>query len=169
MHVMHSDVDVKLIRWPAEQSLREQLQTMGIPRILVIEGGCNPPTCRDAKEDWVRAPVSRADLEARMATLRTRTRVDRVPEVDPIGVVRYSVKSTAVSPTEADLLACLCRRFGEVVSRDELADCLPERPGRSRRNALDLHIMRVRRRISPIGLVIRTVWGQGYLLEPLQA
>ena len=168
MRLMHNDVDVKLVRWPAEQQLRERLQLMGIPRILVIEGGCNPPTCRDTKEDWVRAPVSRADLEARMATLRTRTRVDRVPEVDPIGVVRFLSKSTAVSPTEADLLECLSRRFGEVVSRDDLAECLPERNG-SRRNALDLHIMRMRRRIRPLGLVIRTVWGQGYLLEPLQA
>ena len=33
------------------------------------------------------------------------------------------------------------------------------------RNALDLHIKRLRRRIQPLGLSIRTAWGRGYILE----
>lgn len=157
--------DVKLVRWPAERSRRERFRALGIPTLLVLEGGCEPPVCPNSIEDWVRAPVSRADVEARLSTLRARAWATRVPEVDPVGVIRYDGRSTSVSPTEADLLACLVRRFGDVVNREELIDCLPERGPGCRRNALDLHIMRVRRRLRPLRLMIRTVWGHGYLLE----
>ncbi|HEX2272971.1 MAG TPA: helix-turn-helix domain-containing protein, partial [Acidimicrobiales bacterium] len=34
------------------------------------------------------------------------------------------------------------------------------------RNALDVHILRLRRRLRPLGLAIRTVRSRGYLLEP---
>lgn len=162
---VHDETDVKLVRWPAEEGRRERYRALGIPRLLVVEGGCHPPVCSDGKEDWIRAPVSRTDLEARMATLRAKAWVDRVPEIDPVGVLRHGGRSCAISPTEVDLLERLIRSFGEVVSRQDLLRCLPERPTLSRRNALDLHIMRVRRRIKPLNLAIRTVWGQGYLLE----
>lgn len=159
------DTDVKLVRWPADERMREHFKNQGIPVLLVVEAGCHPPICADAREDWIRAPVSRADLEARMATLRAKAWAGRLPEIDPVGVIRYNGRSCAVSPTEADLLQCLVRDFGEVVARSTLLDCLPERPARCQRNALDLHIMRIRRRIGVMGLAIRTVWGQGYLLE----
>lgn len=160
-----SETDVKLVRWPADEHRREHYKKLGIPVLLVVEAGCQPPICADAREDWIRAPVSRADLDARMATLRAKAWAGRLPEIDPVGVIRYNGRSCAVSPTEADLLHCLVRDFGEVVPRSRLLECLPERPARCQRNALDLHIMRIRRRIGAIGLVIRTVWGQGYLLE----
>jgi DNA-binding response OmpR family regulator len=52
-----------------------------------------------------------------------------------------------------------------VVTRDELCAGLGTEERRSTRNSLDLQIMRLRRRIEPIELAIRTVWGQGYVLE----
>lgn len=163
--MISSECDVKLVRWPAERERRERYRVLGIPTLLVVEGGCEPPQCTHSIEDWVRAPVSRADVKARVSALQARAWATRVPEVDPIGVVRYDGRSTSVSPTEADLLACLARQFGEVVGRDDLVECLPERSAGCRRNALDLHIMRIRRRLRPLNLIIRTVWGHGYLLE----
>lgn len=127
--------------------------------------GSQPPLCTGEIEDWVRAPVSRADVEARKASLRLKALATAVPEVDPIGVIRFDNRSTGVSPTEVDILACMVRRFGEVISREVLIDCLPEGRAGCRRNALDLHIMRLRRRLRPVRLTIRTVWGHGYLLE----
>ena len=38
------------------------------------------------------------------------------------------------------------------------------RPGR---NALDVHVLRLRRRIAPLALSIKTVRSRGYLLEAL--
>lgn len=138
---------------------------MGILRLLVVEGGVPAPICADVREDWVRAPVSDDDLRARVATLKAKADAHRLPHVDPNGVLRFAGRSITVSRTETDLLECLVRQFGVLVTRDMLRECLPDRPGGASRNALDLHIMRVRRRIRSLGLVIRTVWGRGYLLE----
>jgi DNA-binding response OmpR family regulator len=33
------------------------------------------------------------------------------------------------------------------------------------RNALDVHVLRLRRRIAPVGLEIRTVRSRGYLMQ----
>jgi DNA-binding response OmpR family regulator len=50
------------------------------------------------------------------------------------------------------------------VSRDALARAgWPD--GAPGRNALDVHVLRLRRRLVPVGLVIRTVRSRGYLLE----
>ena len=160
--------EVKLVRWPAESARRDRYRAMGILRLLVVEGGVPAPICSDVREDWVRAPVTDDDLRARVATLRAKAEAHRLPHVDPNGVLRFAGRSITVSRTETDLLECLVRQFGVLVTREMLRDCLPDRPGGASRNALDLHIMRVRRRIRPLGLVIRTVWGRGYLLEGIE-
>jgi DNA-binding response OmpR family regulator len=55
-------------------------------------------------------------------------------------------------------------RLGTVVRREELASAgWPE--GAPGRNALDVHVLRIRRRVAPLGLAIRTVRSRGYLLE----
>lgn len=70
----------------------------------------------------------------------------------------------SVPPLEARLLSTLLDRFGAVVSRDNLSRSgWPT--GAPGRNALDVHMLRLRRRISPLGLAIRTVRSRGYLLE----
>jgi DNA-binding winged helix-turn-helix (wHTH) protein len=157
--------EVKLVRWPAESARRDRYRALGVLRLLVVEGGVQAPVSSDVREDWVRAPVSDEDLKARVASLRAKAEAHRLPYVDPNGVLRYSGRSITVSRTETDLLECLVRQFGILVPRETLRECLPDRPGGASRNALDLHIMRVRRRIRPIGLIVRTVWGRGYLLE----
>ena len=61
-------------------------------------------------------------------------------------------------------MTALVQRFGAVVQRDDLAAAgWPE--GLPGRNALDVHVLRLRRRIAPVGLVIRTIRARGYLLE----
>jgi hypothetical protein len=160
--------EVKLVRWPAESARRAQYRAQGVLRLLVVEGGAPAPVCDDVREDWVRAPVSEADLRARVAMLRAKAETQRLPQVDPYGILRFGDRSVSVSPTETDLLECLIRGFGSLVPRKMLLDCLPDRPdGGTSRNALDLHIMRLRRRIRPVRLAIRTVRGRGYLLEAM--
>lgn len=157
--------DVKLVRWPAQADLRNHYLAAGVPCLLVVEGGASPPICVDAKEDWVRAPISRHDLHARMNGLRARADLHRVPRLDESRLLHFRGKSTPISATQTDLLRLFVSRFGEVVSRAALCARLHTDERRSTRNSLDLQIMRLRRRIEPIGLVIRTVWGYGYVLE----
>lgn len=61
-------------------------------------------------------------------------------------------------------MSALIARYGAVVSRDQLARVgWPQ--GAPGRNALDVHVLRLRRRIGEMGLAIKTVRSRGYLLE----
>jgi len=80
-------------------------------------------------------------------------------------VLRFDGAWVSLPPVEARVTGALLQRFGGVVSRDSLARAgWPE--GAPGRNALDVHVLRLRRRISPLTLAIRTVRSRGYLLEP---
>ncbi|GAA2657975.1 helix-turn-helix domain-containing protein [Streptomyces lunalinharesii] len=161
--------DVRLIRWPAESFKRRRCAAEGGLRLLIVDGGAPPPLCADVREDWVRVPVSREDLDARVAALRARSYAYTVPRIDPSGALRFGERVVAVSPVETALLGLLTTAFRSLVPREELLDCLAEHRARNTRNALDLHITRLRRRIRPVGLAMQTVRGHGYILAPAQA
>ena len=73
----------------------------------------------------------------------------------------------SLSPVEQALTRALLERFGAVVTRDDLAArAWPD--GAPTRNALDVHVRRLRRRLAPLGLEIRTVRSRGYLLQELR-
>lgn len=137
---------------------------MGVPRLLVVEGQAPAPICTDICEDWVRAPITDADLRVRVAALRARSETYRLPQIDPCGVLRFAERFVAIPPSDACLLECLISEFGAVVARSTLDECLPKRQAGASRNALDLRIVRLRRRIRPLDLVIHRVRG-GYLLD----
>ncbi len=137
-----------------------------MPRLLVVEGGAEPPVCSDPQEDWVRAPISRPDLDARVRTLRYRAYGRKTPRLDATGTLYFDNQSVTVSSTQFELMELFVERFGEVVCRNELENRLAGRDSGATRNSLDLHIMRLRRRLSAVNLAIRTAWGRGYILEP---
>lgn len=132
---------------------------------MVVEAGAQPPINNDPVEDWVRPPVPRDDLEARVAVLQNRFDRSRLPTIDSTGTLSFGDRSIAVSSTQAELLRLLIDRFGDVVYRAEFVRCSALRTLSLNRNSLDLHIMRLRRRLLPVELSIRTVWGRGYRLE----
>ena len=159
-------MDVVLVRWPLEAERRERLQTSQTPRLLLVEDD-EPPDAADCLEDWVRVPASEAEVRARVAALRVRAQahVAAAPELDPDGVLRFGDRWVSLPPVETRLTAALLERFGAVVSRDVLSRAgWPE--GAPGRNALDVHVLRLRRRLTPVSLAIRTVRSRGYLLEP---
>jgi hypothetical protein len=159
-------VDVVLLRWPVEQARREEARKAGRPRLLLVENGAPAPLPTDELEDWIRIPTVDADLRARVQGLRQRAvaRAAPEPELDDDGVLRLGDRWVALPPVEARLTGALLDRFGAVVSRSSLAKAgWPD--GAPGRNALDVHVLRLRRRLSAVGLVIRTVRSRGYLLE----
>lgn len=158
-------VEVALVHWPAEQDRREELRRAGQPRLLLVERGA-PPIPTDELEDWIRLPADDLDLRVRVEALRRRTDGDvvTVPALDDDGVLRMGDRWVSLPPVEARLTRALLERFGAVVSRDALARSgWPT--GSPGRNALDVHVLRLRRRLSPLRLAIRTVRSRGYLLE----
>ena len=106
-------------------------------------------------------------MRARLEGLRLRIEqtLELVPELDADGVIRFGERWAPLPPVEARLTGALVRRFGAVVSRADLAAAgWPD--GAPGRNALDVHVLRLRRRLEPVRLAIRTVRSRGYLLEP---
>ncbi len=88
--------------------------------------------------------------------------------VDEDGVLRFGGRWVSLPPLEARLTTTLLQRFGAVVGRETLIRAVW--PGGSPgRNALDVHVLRLRRRLAPVGLAIRTVRSRGYLLEPSES
>lgn len=160
-------VDVVLLRWPLERERREVLAGMKAARLLLVEDGVPPPEPEDCVEDWIRVPAPEADVKLRLRTLAVRGRQHTTaePVLDHDGVLRFASGWVSLPPVEARLTTALLDRFGAVVSREALARAgWPD--GSPGRNALDVHVLRLRRRLAPVSLVIRTVRSRGYLLEP---
>lgn len=155
-----------LLQWPRDQVPRAALLAGRSPRLLLLDQGDDPPELLDCLEDWIRVPAPEADVQNRMDALIRRATEHEVgvPEVDADGVARLAGASVVLPPLETRLARVLVERFGSVVSRDTLGRA--GWPGGPRgRNALDVHMMRLRRRLAPLGLAIRTVRSRGYLLE----
>ena len=159
-------MDVVLLRWPAESARREDLIERGVARLLLVEDGSTPPAPADCLEDWIRVPAPEVDMRARLAALEHRAtrHSPSVPTLDADGVLRFGAAWVSLPPVEARLTEVLLDRYRAVVGRDTLARAgWPE--GTAGRNALDVHVLRLRRRLSAVGLVIRTVRSRGYLME----
>lgn len=157
------------MRWPLEQARRDELHEARRPRLLLVDAAAAPPVSVSDLEDWIRVPAPDLDIQARVEGLRARSiRRAPVPQVDDDGVLRLGGGWVALPPVEARLAGALVDRFGAVVSRDSLGQAgWPE--GAPGRNALDVHMLRLRRRVSSLALAIRTVRSRGYLLERLAA
>ena len=159
--------DVVDLQWPAEEGRRRELERDQVPRLLLVDPDADPPVSADRYEDWARANDPKTDIDARRAALRQLVSADDVPHVDENGVLRTDGAWVGLPPVEARLLVVLLRNEGEVVSREVLSDAgWPE--GSPGRNALDVRILRLRRRIEPLGLLIRTIRSRGYLLERIR-
>lgn len=171
-------MEVALLQWPSEEQRRSQLSLAGLPRLLVVESEASPPVSADELEDWVRLPVDEVDFRARVAGLRQRydTHLTRSPAttsgfgcgpgpiLDADSVLRFGGGWVPLPPVEARLAAALLGRLGAVVSREALSRA--GWPGKvPARNSLDVHVLRLRRRITPLSLAIRTVRSRGYVME----
>ena len=158
-------MDVALVRWPAGADKLEVLRSQRAPRLLVIGEDSSPPRPVDELEDWVRLPVDEGDIRGRVDTLAKRAQRLLVPSINSDGVVHYDGTLTTLSPVEARIVEPLVDRFKSVVSRSDLTRAVwgGVAPGR---NALDVHVSRLRRRLELSGMQLRTVRSRGYLLEP---
>jgi two-component system OmpR family response regulator len=155
---------VALIRWPEQVALLPQLRSQHRPRLLLVDLDSQPPLVTDPLEDWVRTPVEERDLQARVATLAGRAGRGAAPTVDGRGRLRFRDQWVALSPIEYNLARVLIERFGEVVEDTALyAQAWGDHPAGP--GALRVHVTRLRRRLVAMGLEIRAVRGQGYVLQ----
>ena len=156
------------------RSLRKQ--NRGLP-ILII-------TARDSLEDRVGGldagaddylvkPFEMPELEARIRALLRRQRADRDSEIRVgsltmvPGQPRVSLGGTNVDlpASELALLETLATRLGRVVSKQTIAERLSRGGNPPSDTAIEVCVHRLRRRLGPFGLKVRTLRGFGYLLE----
>jgi DNA-binding response OmpR family regulator len=151
-------------------------KSRGLPILIV--------TARDALEDRVAGldagaddylvkPFELAELEARVRALLRRHRADRSMEVT-VGALTFTPGQPRIllagdpvdlTMSEFALLEILVLRNGRVVRRDEIANRLARGGEPTSDAAIDVCVHRLRRRLSPYGLQVRTLRGFGYLLE----
>jgi DNA-binding response OmpR family regulator len=158
-------MDVVLIRWPGEQERLDAARDAGAPRLLLVDSAADPPATIDPLEDWVRVPVDPGDVQARVTTLTRRADGEAAaPFVDDDGLLHHRSGWVALSPLEGAIARALTERYGAVVGREALSRrAWPQ--GAPTRNALDVQMVRFRRRVEPLSLEVRTVRSRGYLLQ----
>jgi two-component system, OmpR family, response regulator len=142
-------------------------------------------TARDALPDRVRGldlgaddylvkPVELPELEARMRAVVRRARgaaddsvrVGRL-ELDAVGQrVMSSGSALDLSSKEFRVLELLLIQSGRVISKEALVQRLYGWDREVRKNAIEIYVHRVRRKLEHADVNIRTVRGLGYLLEP---
>jgi biotin operon repressor len=152
---------VAILRWPEEAVSLDRLRAAGTPRLLLVEPDAAAPAGTDCTEDWVRLPAADGDVRVRTVALAARAaRHNPRPEAKGDGRLAFRDRWVAVSRTEESIVQMLAQHFDEVVDTVALAEGLGLTD-----NAVRVQMMRLRRRIRPLGLVVRTVRGRGYVLE----
>ncbi|WP_272925803.1 winged helix-turn-helix domain-containing protein [Streptomyces sp. SID3212] len=157
--------DVQVVRWPTELTRLAALRREGIPCVLLVAPGVSVPELKGTGEDWIRVPVDPLELKARISSLRAKVGHCPQPLVDEDGILRFGSSLTPLTATETVVVRFLVERMSKVAGRQELAARLSSAHRSTSRNALDLHIMRLRRKLLSVGLSLETIHGRGYLLN----
>ena len=110
----------------------------------------------------VRALLRRAAGQAQSVIKHGRLRFDTAGRVALLGgsVIELSVR-------EIGLLEIFLTRIGRVVSKEGIIDLLFEWGEDATPNAVEVYIHRLRKKLEPAGVEIRTVRGLGYCLDPI--
>jgi DNA-binding response OmpR family regulator len=125
-------------------------------------------------DDYLAKPFALEELEARAGAL-VRRGVGGAPAVVQHGRLTLDTASRQVridgAPIELprrelNLLEVLLSRCGHVVSKEGLLEKLFGMDEEVGVNAVEIYVHRLRKRLEPGGVRIRTVRGLGYLLEP---
>jgi two-component system OmpR family response regulator len=124
-------------------------------------------------DDYLVKPFDLPELQARVRALlrRHRSREGNELRIGPLvlrlGEPRVTLSDATVDlpPGEFALLEALAMRVGHVVSRAHIAARLTRGGEPPSDTAIEICVHRLRRRLEPYGLKVRTLRGFGYLLE----
>jgi two-component system, OmpR family, response regulator len=162
--------DVVVVHWPEQRDEIPRLAEQRVPRLLLVAPNADPPEAGDILQDWVRLPGDDRDVRARLSGLRQRADADVEPSptVDGHGRLVFRRSWVQLSPIHERLARRLLAADEGVVAESELL--LEGWPGGDpSSNALRVHLHRLRRHIAPVGLEIRGVRGEGWVLQRIPA
>ena len=127
---------------------------------------------RAGADDYLVKPFAFAELLARIEALTRRLGTDRVLTLDGVALDpasrRVTVREEPVELTakEFDLLECLMRNAGRVLTRSELKELVWDFSFDARTKVVDLYVHYLRRKLEHAGTpdFIETVRGVGYVV-----
>jgi two-component system, OmpR family, response regulator len=125
-------------------------------------------------DDYLVKPFSLNELQARVrALLRRGQQGGAAPMVvygglgfDTVGrTASINGRTLTLSMHETGVLEVLLHRFGRVVSKEQLVEQLYSYDKEVSHNAIEVYVHRLRKKIADSGVTVRTLYGQGYLLD----
>jgi hypothetical protein len=160
-------VEVALVRWPEEASIRDALAALGRARLLLVDPGAAPPTAFDAGEDWLRWPPDPAELMLRAQHLSQRQRPAELPpvELDRDGMLRRGERWVAVSEAQLPILRLLLDNMGRVVRFESILEAYGSVGGSQHPASVRTVLSRIEARVRPLGLEISSVRRRGVVLR----
>jgi two-component system OmpR family response regulator len=122
-------------------------------------------------DDYVVKPFVVAELLARVRALLRRGATSPVIQYgsltfDTIArTATVSGRALPLSSHETGVLEVLLRRFGRVVSKEQMVEQIYRYNEAVTHNVIEVYVHRVRKKIAGAGLLVRTLYGRGYVLE----
>lgn len=124
-------------------------------------------------DDYLVKPFSLFELEARVRALIRRGQCGVNPvyscgamTFDSVGRrAAINGESLDLTTRELSVLEALLSRAGWVVSKEQLLERLYSYAEEASSNAIEVYIHRLRKKIEPAGVNIRTIRGLGYIIE----
>jgi len=157
--------DVVVVHWPEQHDEIKRLADQRVPRLLLVAPAADPPEGSDLLQDWVRLPGDERDVRARLTGLRRRAAdLDSAPVVDQHGRLVFRHRWVQLSPIHERLIRRLIESIDGVASESSLLD-RGWPGGDPSSNALRVHLHRLRRLVAPLGLEIRGVRNEGWVLQ----
>jgi hypothetical protein len=161
-----AEADVAVLRWPSEALLREQLAWFGLPRVLLLAPGVQPPEPLDGLEDWMRDPADPGDLHVRRRTLQRRATmsVHPTPFIDDDALLWIGPSWVPITTAQAPVLRLLLDHLERVVRFDAVVATCEAHGASGHPSSVRTLLGRLGQRIRPVGLEIVTVRRRGVLL-----